>query len=80
MAFEIKKGTFSLWHNSFKEKGDLKPDLTGRGKLESGEEVELAVWEKTTKDGSVYYSGSIKAPFHNTKQQSTNEDDEELPF
>jgi len=81
MAFEIKEGSFSLWPNKFKVVGDAKPDFTGSGKLENGEEVDLAVWKKVAKNGTEYFGGQIKPPYKKEKVGTFGGgDDEDLPF
>lgn len=58
MAYEKKDGDISVFLND-KGGNNKRPDYKGNA-LIGGEEYEVALWAKTSKDGKSFLSGSIK--------------------
>lgn len=59
MAYELKPGQGSAFRNTYKERGDNKPDFTGTFLSPEGKKMEIAMWEKDTGRG-VFYSIKVK--------------------
>mgnify|MGYP003128052129 CR=1 FL=1 len=76
-TYEPKPNTGSLFPNSYKEK-DNHPDMKGKVLLgedlipyiEAGKEVQIAGWEKETRDGEVFYSLSVSTPYEKKEDGS----------
>ena len=88
MAYEHDPGNFSLFRETNPEKYKQNPPShTGSRKIElpDGSELEfsLACWIKEMKDGSKFFSGTIKEKFHKVQDerpQSDDDEDEDIPF
>ena len=84
MAFEHKKGSFTLFRNQKRTK-DTHPHLTGEGVDLNGNAIQISVWEKEGRAGT-FFSCSMKlkdakpAPENNKKDDKTNFDNDDVPF
>lgn len=55
----MKPGQGSAFKNSYKERGDNKPDYKGTILTPKGEKLEIAMWEKDTGKG-VFFSIKVQ--------------------
>lgn len=77
----------ALFRNKKKEKGDNKPDLTGKCEI-NGEEIYISAWSKENDKVGKFLSLSFTYPedskgAKSTKKQSRREepeDDDDIPF
>jgi hypothetical protein len=64
MAYENKPGQIFLWSNRDKVEGDNRPDFKGDGTLELKDgttaEIEIAAWQRESKNGNPYLSLNVK--------------------
>ena len=60
MAFEHKEDNGSLFKNSYKEEGSNQPDMKGSINV-GGVIMNIAAWEKLTKDGDTMLSLKVSA-------------------
>ena len=58
---EMKPDTVVLFIND-KGDNDRRPCLKGTA-LWNGQEIELALWSSTSKNGKEYYKGKLQKPF-----------------
>ena len=86
MAEYDNTNTGTLFINSYKEKGDKKPDLKGKINI-NGEEYELAAWSKVfQKEGkdqkmlSLRVSPPYKKEEPKPKATATPSGEDDLPF
>jgi|3_EtaG_2_1085321.scaffolds.fasta_scaffold09713_4 uncharacterized protein (DUF736 family) len=63
MSYEHKPGTGTVFPNDYKEKGDKKPDFTGKMNV-NGEILEVGIWNSTTTDGKDYLFIKASEPFN----------------
>lgn len=58
---EIKNepNTGALFKNTYKEKGDKKPDWTGPWVNERGDDMRIAMWLRTSKAGNPYIYAQV---------------------
>lgn len=59
------KNTFVLFQND--KKAENHPDWKGTLTDENGKEWDIAVWERTSKKGSLFLSGKVSEPFKKTE-------------
>lgn len=87
MPFEHKPGQFSLFQNDRKG-NERAPDWKGHGKDMAGNEIEIAIWEKTGSKGT-FLSGTIKRKEDRRSERPRSEpnpqsrpqrDPDEIPF
>lgn len=85
MAYELKEGGGGIFKNTSKIPGDNLPDYNGTGMIH-GKEVNISLWVKDGKNGSKFFSLSIKDK-QPKPQQPTAPDpfeakvvDNDLPF
>lgn len=78
---ENANGKGAIFKND-KKGNDKAPDYRGTLTTPKGEEVELALWLKTSEKGTQYLSVSAKEPFKkdNQTQQSNKNKSDDLPF
>jgi hypothetical protein len=62
MAYEHKPGSFSLFKNKDKTKGDNRPDFNGDGMHLDGTKFRAAVWLKKDKNDNWMMSGKLEPP------------------
>lgn len=67
MAYEVKENTATLFKND-RRGNDRAPSYRGKG-LINGQEVEVSLWQKETKDKKVYLSLSFQKPYSQRKQE-----------
>ena len=75
---ERKDNTGVLFKIAEKE-SDKHPDLTGKCMV-NGKEMEIAVWENTSKKGSLYLSLKFQEPYVKQTVDNTNASSDEIPF
>ena len=75
---ERKDNTGVLFKIAEKE-SDKHPDLTGKCMV-NGKEMEIAVWENTSKKGSLYLSLKFQEPYQKQTVDNTNASSDEIPF
>lgn len=88
--YETKERSFTAFTNKFK-KSDNHPDYRGTVKLD-GVEYEIAIWQKQTRAGDMYFSGKIDDKPKVSREQVNkplsqqaaakghSDDDSEIPF
>jgi hypothetical protein len=88
MADYDNTNTWALFKNDKREEGSKQPEYRGTLNV-NGEEYEIAAWVRTSKkDGSKFFSGTVKPPFKKTERTSYDEPakqlrdvmDDEIPF
>jgi len=72
MAYEHSEGFGSVFENRDK-KQDNHPDFKGDAKFE-GKTVEVALWERTDRNGNTYYSLKIQRPRSQQNQEQPPQD------
>lgn len=60
--YEQKPGTGAIFKNDYKQQ-DNHPDYRGKGKDLQGNEIEISMWVKKTKDGKSYFSFQMQEPY-----------------
>ncbi len=62
MAYELEEGNISVFVN---DKGDnpKRPDYTGKCMVD-GQELQISLWNSTSKNGLNYLSGKINPPYN----------------
>ena len=55
-----KPNKFMIWANKFKKKGDQQPSLQGYYTDRDMNMFKVAIWKNKSKDGDVYFSGSME--------------------
>lgn len=68
---EIKNepNTGALFKNTYKEKGDKKPDWTGPWVNERGDDMRIAMWLRTSKAGNPYIYVQVSEKTQPEQQQ-----------
>lgn len=80
--YQQKPGQGAIFKNDYKQQAS-HPDYRGKGKDLQGNDIEIAMWVKKSKDGKSFFSFQISEPFDkgaapNRKQQY--EEASDLPF
>ena len=78
MAYERKDGDITLFLNKT-EGNDKRPAFKGSALID-GKEYDVALWKRTSVNGTNYMSGQIKLAQPKEKQEPKNEPAEESPF
>lgn len=84
MAYELKEGGGGIFKNTSKIPGDHLPDYNGTAMIH-GKEVNIGLWVKDGKNGSKFFSVSIKDKQPKTSGVDSFEakkidPDDQLPF
>ena len=72
MEYQEKKNepnTGALFKNTYKEKGDTKPDWTGPWVNERGDDMRIAMWLRTSKAGNPYIYAQVTEKTQTQHQQ-----------
>lgn len=77
MAYEVRNGEFSLFHNDYK-RNDRQPDYKGHGKGMNGEELEIAAWVKEGRNGK-FFSVKIAIPQERPQQYAPQQYQQSAP-
>jgi len=87
--YEQKPGTGAIFKNDHK-KQDSHPDYRGKGKDLQGNDIEISMWVKKSKDGKSFFSFQIQEPYDKgsipkqgnglPKSQEFENRDDSLPF
>lgn len=75
-AFKHNNMNFSVFKNDYKEEGDARPDYTGKGVI-NDKDVKLALWAKTSNDGTPFFSGKIE---HIEPEEPKEKGSTEMPW
>ena len=80
MAYERKDGDITLFLNKT-EGNDKRPAFKGSALID-GKEYEVALWKRTSANGTNYMSGQIKLAQAKGEQPKTDDNpfDDEIPF
>jgi len=77
---EMKQNTIIVFPND-KEGNEKRPDFTGKI-LWNGEEINVSLWNNTSKAGKPYLSGQVQKPYNGAVTSDVNQSTEsaDVPF
>ena len=77
---EMKPNTIIVFPND-KEGNEKRPDFTGKI-LWKGEEINVSLWNNTSKAGKPYLSGQVQEPYNGVGASDVNQSTEgaDVPF
>ena len=82
MEYQEKKNepnTGALFKNTYKEKGDSKPDWKGPWVNEKGDDMDIAFWFRTSKAGNPYIYVKVTEKNQPQQQQQQQQSTPTLP-
>lgn len=63
---ENKQNSGAIFKNKYKTEGDYKPDYKGTVNID-GVNKEIALWDRTDKNGGKYFSVKISEPYQSNQ-------------